>query len=47
MAEALLSVTAQLHTPPLPATHVDVGTGLDTGPENTPLSVLHIGALTC
>ncbi len=46
MAEALLSVTAQLHTPPLPATHVGVGTGLDTGPKNTLLPA-HIGVLTC
>jgi hypothetical protein len=33
MAEAPLGLNAQLHTPPLPATHVSAGTSLDTGPK--------------
>jgi hypothetical protein len=31
MAEVPLGLNAQLHTPPLPATHVSAGTSLDTG----------------
>jgi len=33
MAEARLGLNAQLHTPPLPATHVSAGTDSDTNPK--------------
>lgn len=37
MAEASLGLNAQLHTPPLPATHVSAGTGLGHWPEVQPI----------
>lgn len=35
MAEVPLGLNAELHTPPLPATHVSAGTGPDTGPKSS------------
>lgn len=38
MARVPLGLNAQLHTPPLPATHVSAGTGLGHWPEEQPIS---------